>query len=165
MGSGRILLVDDEEKIRNLLKRILLLEGYSVSGADNLKTAESVLKSEQIDVVLLDVQLPDGDGIEFINRIKRNFPLTEVIILTAHGEIAGGIQAIKNGAYNYLVKGEDDERIFPLLAKAFESISVRKMERDSRQKTPVQKPFKQILGETRTIRSAMDLARKVSLTD
>jgi two-component system, NtrC family, response regulator len=165
MALGNILLIDDEDNIRKLLKRVILLEGYSVFDALNLKSANRILNNELIDVVLLDVKLPDGDGIEFINTIKLNFPLIEIIMLTAYGNIADGVQAIKNGAFSYLIKGEDNDRLFPLLAKAIEVISVKKKEVNSQSAITKTHSFKNIIGETDIIKDVIEYAKKVSLTD
>src|SRR5690348_15552549 len=99
---GTILLVDDEEKLRNLLKRIISLEGYTVYEASAIKTAGKILEKESIDVLLCDVKLPDGNGIEFTHQSKSKYPLLEIILLTAYGNIADGVQAMKNGAFDYI---------------------------------------------------------------
>src|SRR5687768_4211450 len=115
---GNILIVDDEEQLRKLLTRIISLEGFKVVQASTLKAAMEVLSSQPIDVVLCDVRLPDGNGVDFVKTIKKNFPSLETILLTAYGNIADGVQAIKNGAFDYITKGDDNDRIIPLLYQA-----------------------------------------------
>ncbi len=77
--KATILIVDDEEKLRSLLKRIISLEGFKVIEADTTKNALKVLEKEAIDVVLCDVKLPDGNGVPFTRTIKDRFPAVEVI--------------------------------------------------------------------------------------
>ena len=121
-----ILIIDDEEKLRGLLGRIVKSEGFDVIEAPDLKSGFKKLEQIDIDVVLCDVKLPDGNGVDFLQKIKTNFPLTEVILLTAYGNISDGVQAMKNGAFDYIVKGDDNDKIIPLLYKAFEKVQLQK---------------------------------------
>ena len=102
----RILIIDDEEKLRSLLARILSLEGYDIAEAANAKAALKKIEQEAFEVIICDVKLPDGDGLELTQKIKLLQPLTEVIILTAFGSISGGVKAIKHGAFDYITKGD-----------------------------------------------------------
>jgi len=117
---GAILIIDDEEKLRSLLKRILALEGFTVLEAGNLKAAEILLDKETIDIVLCDVKLPDGNGIDFVKSVKKNHPCCEIILLTAYGNIADVVQAIKNGAIDNITKGAENDNIMPLVHHAWE---------------------------------------------
>ena len=165
MNRGKILLIDDEEKLRNLLKRIIGLEGYHVFEADSLKAALRILDREPIQVILCDVKLPDGNGVDFIEKVKSRFPLIEIIMLTAYGNIPAGVQSIKNGAFDYLTKGDDNERIIPLLDRAMEKVSLQKRVTELEKQVEKKYTFNNILGETEPIREAIELARKVSPTD
>ena len=105
-----------------LLSRILELEGYEVYRAATCKAGLRQLQVNIPEVVLRDVCLPDGNGIELIDRMKNISPSTETILLTAHGKIK--IEpAIKSGTFDYLVKGDDNNRIIPLIAKEMEKAS------------------------------------------
>ena len=110
-----ILIIDDEEKLRWLLARIVKSEGFEVLVAGDLKSGFKKLENNEIDVILCNVKLPDGNDVDFLEKIKTNFPLVEVILLTAFGKIADGVKAMKNGAFNYIVKGVDNDKIIPLL--------------------------------------------------
>src|SRR4051794_6462871 len=103
--NGKVLLIDDEEKLRSLLGRLLKLEGYAISEVSNLKAAYKAIDAEEPDVILCDVILPDGSGVDFIAKIKQQHPQIEIILLTAYGNIPDGIQAMKNGAFDYITKG------------------------------------------------------------
>lgn len=75
-------------------------------------------------VVLCDVFLPDGNGVDFIKTIKKISPESEIILLTAHGNIPDGVQAIKNGAFDYITKGDDNNKIIPLISRAMEKLEL-----------------------------------------
>src|SRR5690606_14224297 len=108
MPKGHILIIDDEEQLRKLLSRLLTLEGYTLYEAGSIRAAARLLEKEAVHVVLSDVKLPDGNGVEWTATLKARYPETEVIVLTAYGDIADGVQAIKNGAFDYIVKGDDN---------------------------------------------------------
>jgi two-component system, NtrC family, response regulator len=165
MNRGHILLIDDEEKLRNLLKRIIGLEGYTVYEADSLKSGYRILEREPIQVILCDVKLPDGNGVDFIDKVKSRFPLIEMIMLTAYGNIPAGVLSIKNGAFDYLTKGDDNERIIPLIDRAMEKVRLQKRVTELEKQVEKKYTFDKILGETEPIREAIDLARKVAPTD
>jgi len=162
---GNILIVDDEEKLRSLLTRIIKLEGYSVREAADLKSAKKLLDKELFDVILCDVKLPDGNGIDIVQDIKNKYPSTEVILLTAYGNIADGVQAMKNGAFDYITKGDDNEKIIPLLGRAIEKINLKKRVVQLENQFRKNYDFDHILGESNLIHEAVSLARKVAVTD
>lgn len=116
MSTGIVLIIDDEEKLRSLLARIIRLEGITVLEAETIKAGNKLLEKEDIDVVLCDVKLPDGNGVEFVRDLKARHPSVETILLTAYGNIADGVAAMKNGAFDYITKGDDNDKIIPLLA-------------------------------------------------
>lgn len=110
-----VLIIDDEPSIRMLLGRILELEGYEVLKAKDRATALYTLKKNKgVQVVLCDVFLPDGNGVEMVQELQALVPEAKIILLTAHGNIPDGVQAIKNGAFDYIVKGNDNRKIIPL---------------------------------------------------
>src|SRR6185437_8719992 len=123
---GNILIMDDEEQLRKLLARIISLEGFTVEHADSLKSGFNILEQKEIDVVLCDVRLPDGNGVDFVKQSKSRYPLLEVILLTAYGNIPDGVQAIKNGGFDYITKGNDNDRIVPLLYQALDKVKAQR---------------------------------------
>lgn len=162
---GTVLLIDDEEKLRNLLSRIIRLEGFTVHEVSDLKAARKLMDKEPVDVVLCDVKLPDGNGVQFVEEIKPKFPCIEIILLTAYGNIADGVQAMKNGAFDYITKGDDNDKVIPLLNHALEKVQLRKHIAILEQKVGKRYGFESILGNTAAIQDAVALARKVSPTD
>jgi two-component system, NtrC family, response regulator len=165
MAAGNILLIDDEEKLRALLGRIIRLEGFTIFEAASLKGGLKLLEKENIDVVLCDVKLPDGTGIDFIAAIKQKFPLTEIILLTAYGNIPDGVQAMKNGAFDYITKGDDNDKIIPLLNRAMEKVQLQKRVDQLEQQVGKKYGFESILGGSAIIQEAIQLAKKVAPTD
>jgi two-component system, NtrC family, response regulator len=163
--EGNILIIDDEAKLRNLLTRIIALEGFTVKEASDLKTAKKMLDKDSIDVVLCDVKLPDGNGVSFVQYIKNKFPNIEVILLTAYGNIGDGVQAMKNGAFDYITKGDDNEKIIPLLSRAIEQVSLKKRLVQLEGRFRKSYNFDNILGESNGIREAISLAKKVAQTE
>ena len=160
-----ILIIDDEEKLRGLLARIIKSEGFEVFEASDLKSGFKKMESKDIDVVLCDVKLPDGNGVEFLHKMKTSFPLTEVILLTAFGKISDGIQAMKNGAFDYIVKGDDNDKIIPLLYKALEKVQLQKKVKQLEKRISDKYSFDTIIGKSKGLEQVIDLAQKVSKTD
>jgi two-component system NtrC family response regulator len=160
-----ILIIDDEEKLRMLLAKIIALEGFKVVQASDCKSALKKLEQAEIDVVLCDVKLPDGNGVELSKKIKEKYPLVEIILLTAYGNIPDGVQAIKNGAFDYITKGDDNNKIIPLLYRAIEKVELSKKVQNLQKQLGIKHSFESIIGKSKTLQAAIDLAKKVSTTD
>ena len=157
----QILVIDDEDPIRNRLARMIELEGYKVWKASDCQSALKLLKAQPFDVVLCDVFLPDGNGVDFIREIKKHRPEAEVILLTAHGNIPDGVQAIKNGAFDYITKGDDNRKIIPTISRAVDEVEKKK----GKVAPPVSYSFDSIIGSSNGLKQAVALARKVADTD
>lgn len=162
---NKILIIDDEEKIRILLSRIISLEGFEVFQASDLKNAKKRLEGSDIDVVISDVKLPDGSGVDFSKIIKEKYPSLEVILLTAYGNIPDGVQAIKNGAFDYITKGDDNNKIIPLVYKALEKVALNKRVLQLEKQLDNKQSFDNVIGKSRLIQSAINSAKKVAVTD
>jgi two-component system NtrC family response regulator len=161
----RILIIDDEEKLRKLLTRIISLEGFEAIQASDCRTALKKLEQNDIDVVLCDVKLPDGNGVELAKIIKDKFQIPEIILLTAYGNILDGVQAIKNGAFDYITKGDDNNRIIPLLYRAIEKVDLAKRVQQLEKQLGDKHSFDKIIGKSKPIQKAIELAKKVAVTD
>jgi two-component system, NtrC family, response regulator len=162
---NKILIIDDEEKLRTLLSRIISLEGFEVFQSSDLKNGKKRLETTDIDVVISDVKLPDGSGVEFSKTIKEKYPSTEVILLTAYGNIPDGVQAIKNGAFDYITKGDDNNKIIPLVYKAVEKVTLNKRLLQLEKQLDDKQSFENIIGKSKLIESAINSAKKVAVTD
>ena len=163
---GKVLIIDDEKQILNLLSRIIGLEGYDVLQATSFKAGIKQVEQHDPEVILCDVYLPDGSGVALVSEIKRLRPLSEVILLTAHGNIPDGVQAIKNGAFDYITKGDDNNKILPLIAKATEKATAAyRQSKTIASAVGKQYTFDTIIGRSPAIPDAVALARKVAATD
>jgi two-component system NtrC family response regulator len=163
--QATILIIDDEKKLNDLLSRIIGLEGYQVLQAFTAKEGIKLLEREDVLVVLSDVKLPDANGVELVTTIKAKKPYVEVINLTAYGSIGDGVQAIKNGAFNYIVKGDDNDKIIPQLNQATEKARLQQNAFNADKKTSGKFSFAQIIGQSQPIVDAVNLARRVAATD
>ncbi|WP_027388300.1 sigma-54-dependent transcriptional regulator [Chryseobacterium gregarium] len=161
--SGTILIIDDEIKLLKLLGMILSQEDFNVKQASTARSAMIMLEQYEFDVVLSDVRLPDAFGVDLIKSVKAKYPHLEIILMTAFGNITDAVQAMKNGAYDYLVKGDDNEKIIPLVYKALEKVKHNKS--GIIQKSTAQKGFESIIGSSSLIVQAKKLAERVALTD
>jgi two-component system, NtrC family, response regulator len=165
MEKSKILIIDDEEQLRTLVKRIVALEGFTVIEAPNLHDARKLLERGDIDVILCDVKLPDGSGVNFVKEIRPKFPLLEIILLTAYGNIKDGVQAMKNGAFDYIMKGDDNDKLIPLIYKAVEKVQLQKRIEELQQQVDKRYSFDNIIGNSIKIKEAISLAKKVAQTD
>ena len=147
------------------MARLLKLEGYTIVEAGNLKTANKFLETEEPDVVLCDVKLPDGNGVDFIADVKKKHPHLEIILLTAYGNIPDGIQAMKNGAFDYITKGDDNNKVIPLLHKALEKVQLQKRVQQLENLVGKKYSFKNIVGQSKAIQASVALAKKVAPND
>ncbi len=163
MATGKVLIIDDEDRLRQLLSRIISLEGYEVVQASDCASGLKQLARTNPEVVLCDVKLPDGNGVELAARIKKESPATEVILLTAYGNISDGVRAVKNGAFDYITKGDDNDRIIPLLAQACEKASAQRAKPALAAVSTYS--FDNITGRSPAFLRAVELARRVAATD
>ena len=165
IDMSKILIIDDEVQIRTLLTRMMELEGYDVCQAGDCRAALKQLELQNPDVVLCDVFLPDGNGVDLVLAIKKAAPNVEVILLTAHGNIPDGVQAIKNGAFDYITKGDDNNKIIPLISRAVEKARMNVRLEKLEKKVGQTYSFDSILGESKVLKDAVSLAQQVSGTD
>jgi two-component system, NtrC family, response regulator len=161
---GNILLIDDEEGLRKLLSRIISLEGFKVDEAGTLRSGFETLKRKEIDVILCDVKLPDGNGVDFVKEVKVKYPLIEIVLLTAYGNLPDGVQAIKYGAFDYITKGNDNDRILPLLYQALKKVNIQKANA-IKIKERGNYSFNDIIGFSQPIKEAVSLAKKMATSD
>lgn len=161
----KILIIDDEEKLRTLLSKIIRLEGFEVFEASDMKSGLKKLENQDFDVILSDVKLPDGSGVDASKIIKEKYPASEIILLTAYGNIPDGVQAIKNGAFDYITKGDDNNKIIPLLYKANEKVALNKRVLQLEKQLGEKTSFEKIVGKSKAIQNVIELAKKVAITD
>ena len=124
--KARILVVDDEETMRRSLADILRLEGYQVSAVSNGAAAVDALKRDPYDLMLLDLKMPGIDGLEVLRKAIRVAPHTLVIFLTAHGSLESAIEALRQNAFDYLLKPSSPQQI----VKSVEAALARRAENE-----------------------------------
>ncbi len=120
MREFMVLVVDDEQEFREITVKRLEKRGLKAKGAESGEKALELLEHGHIDVVLLDVKMPGIDGIETLRRIRGLKPLVEVVLLTGHASVDSGIEGMKLGAFEYLMKPIDLEPLMEKLADAYE---------------------------------------------
>lgn len=148
-----------------MLARLLQSEGYAVTQVDTARAGLQALRQTPVPLVLCDVKLPDASGVDVTKSIREQHPGTEVILLTAYGTIPDGVQAMKNGAFDYLVKGDDNNKILPLVARALEKARLVAQVDALQRKLSGGVTFANVIGTSEAIRQAVRLAERVAPTD
>lgn len=165
VSGKKILIVEDETSLRELLTKILGLEGFKVFGAATVKDGKEILKNEDIYLVITDVMLPDDNGIEFTKTIKSQYPLMEVIVMTAFGNVKDGVKAMKLGAFDYLTKGDGDDKLPLLAAKGVEKAILNRQLSELEYRLESKSSFAKIIGKSNAVNRLIELAKKVAVTD
>jgi DNA-binding NtrC family response regulator len=133
--NHRVLIIDDERPVLMTLEALLTRHGYHVETASTASQGLKLLKSKPATLVLLDLQLPDADGLETLDQIKTEIPQTQVIILTAHDSLHNAIESIKRGAYHFISKPYAPEELLSLMEKALEKQLLLREAKELREKT------------------------------
>ena len=157
-----ILIVDDEKKICGILSEILKDEGYSVRVANNGKDAQKVIKDDNVDLVLLDLKLPDTNGITLLREFKKAKPGVSIVMISAFGTISKAVEATKLGADDFIEKPLETTRVLTTIKNALERSELRK--ETNRLKTKMIERYK-ILGKSEEIKKVLSLIEKVAPTD
>ncbi|HEX4665896.1 MAG TPA: sigma-54 dependent transcriptional regulator [Chthoniobacterales bacterium] len=147
MDNRRILIIDDERPILMTLEALLGRHGYQADVAANAATGMRLLQSKTPALVLLDLQLPDADGLHMLEQIKAEHPETQVVILTAHDSLNNAIESIKRGAYHFISKPYAPEELLSLVEKALEKQSLLRETLELRETT---QQLKKRLAEAET---------------
>ncbi len=166
MKKGKILVIDDEEQLRKALSRIIEIEGYEVHQAETATKGLKLFEKESdFSLVICDVKLPDINGLEVLKKIKSKNTPTEVILITAYGTIHDGVFAMKQGAFDYITKGDGDEQILVTVEKAVEKSGMRRRILELENKLETRYDFNRIIGKAQIIKNTIMLAQKVAPTD
>ncbi|MBM4123018.1 MAG: sigma-54-dependent Fis family transcriptional regulator, partial [Nitrospira sp.] len=161
-GTGKILIVDDEQEMRALLKDVLEGRGHQVAAAANGREALKCLAEEEYAVVLSDIRMKELPGIELLAEVKRTYPDTNVILMTAFGSMESAIEAMKQGAYDYLTKPVKTDELILVTEKALREASLRREVNSLRREVHKEYSFHQILGKSKPMREVFDLIRRVA---
>ncbi len=134
-GNHRVLIIDDERPVLMTLEALLKRHGYHVDTAPTASQGLKLIRSKSPTLILLDLQLPDADGLETLDRIKTEVPQIQVIILTAHDSLHNAIESIKRGAYHFISKPYAAEELLSLVEKALEKQFLLREAEELREKT------------------------------
>jgi DNA-binding NtrC family response regulator len=157
---SKILVVDDEKSIRNTLRDILGYENYEVSDADSGITALEMLKQSEFDVILLDIKMPQMDGIEALDHILSEYE-TPVIMISGHGTIETAVEAIKKGAFDYIAKPLDLNRLLVTIRNALDKS--RLLSETKFLKKKVSKKY-EMIGESQAMKDIYEMIDRVAPT-
>jgi DNA-binding NtrC family response regulator len=161
---ARLLVVDDELNIRGALAKILEKAGHTVSAAENGDAALSSLHEAPFDLIITDLKMVGTSGLEVLRAAKQYQPEAEVILLTAYGTVESAVDAMKAGAYDYLAKPIDPERLLHVAARALEYKALRGEVRQLREQAAVATAFEHIVGRSLAMRAVYEKVRQVSPT-
>ncbi len=159
---SRVLIVDDEPGIREVLSDILEDEGYTTFTAEDGVSAMQVLRTEPIDVVLLDVWLPNRGGIDVLSDIKETYPETEVIIITGHATIDLAVKAVKRGAFDFLEKPLSMDRVTTIVRNADR---LEQLRRENQSLKASLHPYDAIIGSSGPMRTVLELVEQSAGSD
>ena len=159
---SRILVIDDERSIRNTLKDILEYEKYEVDLAEDGNKAIEKVKSAEYDIVLCDIKMPGMDGIEVLEHLNDSLPDTPVVMISGHGNIDTAVESIKKGAFDYIEKPLDLNRLLITIRNAMDKSNLVNETKILKKK--VSKKYR-IIGESQAIKNVIEMADRVAHTD
>lgn len=160
----RILVADDEANMRWALDKALSKVGYEVITAENGQAALESIQEDRPDLVLLDLKMPKLDGIQVLRQAKIIAPELLVIMMTAHGSTATAVEAMKLGAYDYIMKPFDIDELLMAVEKAFELRALRQQVNYLKQEVTEQHGWEQMIGRSAPMRSVLNLVERVAPT-
>ncbi len=160
--TAKILIIDDDESILDSCTQVLLKAGYSVKGARDGEEGLNLFKSESFYVVLLDLKLPGSDGIEVLGHIKTENPETPVVIMTGYASVESAVEAMKQGAFDYMAKPFSPKELRVTIRKALNN---RKMLMENlylRKELEAKSEFDLVVGKSEAMEALLDVVKKVS---
>lgn len=159
---AKILVIDDERSIRNIVGELLEMEGYTVKTAENGAQGYEMICGEPFDLVISDIKMPEMDGIELLDKLIESHPDTTVVMISGHGSIDTAVECIKKGAFDYIEKPIDMNRILVTVKNALERGSLVKETKTLRRKV---NRVNEIVGQSPAIERVKMLIDKVAQTD
>ena len=163
MALDRILIVDDEDLIRWSLQQKLTNWGYLALEAPDGNTAIELAETESPDLILLDIHLPDKNGLEVLRAVRETNPRVVVIIMTAYGVLEDAVAALRLGAYDFVSKPLNFEELKATIQNALEAVKLRQEVKHFRERDRKRFSFENIIGESDAIQESMRLMKKVAL--
>lgn len=161
----RILILDDEEELRSIISQRLTRRGYEIIEAGTAQEGMDLLQDNLFEAILLDIRLPDGDGLQLLMKMKKRQPDLQVIMLTGHGTLESAIEAMKAGAFDYLTKPCNLSELEITLQKALEQRKLVVENTGLRQAVHRQNSEPKIIAESAKMQSLMEITRKIAQAD
>ncbi len=159
-----LLIVDDELHVRESLSRWFIEDGYEVETADSARSALAVLGRRRFDVVITDIKMPGMDGLDFPKRIREVDSSVSIILITAYASVSTAVEALKSGAYDYLVKPFDPEELSRVVEKACEHVRLKEENLALRERLATAGK-ELVVGESREMKRVIELVESVAPTD
>ena len=162
MTHATILVVDDDERLRHTLSLLLRTAGYEVVAASDVAGAEDVLRGREVDVVISDVRMPGGSGLDLLESVRRLEADTPVILLTAYGSVTSAVQAMQRGAFDYVLKPFDADELKLRVSRAL-ALRRFRAENEFLREAPAGEPgLDELIGVSQKLRQVVELAKQVA---
>jgi len=159
-----VLVVDDERNIRAGLGKALELDGHNVILSENGRDAWKIIEEEEVDLVIADLKMPQLSGEELLRQVVESYPSLPVIILTGHGTIENAVEAMRNGAYDFLTKPVNLDRLSLLVKRALSTRELALQHRALQQELEQKRQFSNVIGKSAEMKRIFDVVRQVSPT-
>jgi len=163
--TGKVLVVDDDRFVRMALTEALKSWGYDVVEADTVASARKAFEDEEPAIVLLDIDLPDGSGLDVLSDIKAQSPETIAVMITGNVDVENTVTALRRGAHDFIGKPVRVEELRVTLRNASETRTLRREVKQVRGESKRKFNFSEIIGESEAMHKAMELARRVASSD
>lgn len=164
MSLDRILIVDDEVLVRDFLAETLKRKKLEIVTAESGEKGLEVLKNQTFDLIITDMKMPGMSGLEFLKKVKEKTPETLVMVVTAYGSIENAVEAMKLGAFNYLIKPFSPDTIEAVIAKAGEHLSLKNENQFLKEEMQTQnvRTAHRVIGESPVMKEILDQVKKVA---
>lgn len=163
-SAASIIVVDDDESMRSILAKVLLDEGYAIRQAGSAAEALRMIQEVPVDVVLSDIRMPGMDGLAFLSELRRSTPETTVVMMTAFGTVDSAVEAMKQGAYDYISKPFKMDEVTVVLARAIEDKRLREELVEVRRQLAGEFEFGNLIGKSPSMQQIFHLIRRVADT-
>ena len=160
--AGRVLVIDDEPVVVDVLRQLLTKQGYEVQVAGDAAAGRQSIEGQDWDVVLLDVMLPDADGMQLLRWIRDRNPNLAVVMITAFATVESAVQAMKSGAFHYVTKPFNNDEVRHLVARAVQTSRLRRENKNLRRALEERFKFETIIGRSRPMQEVYRFIEQVA---
>ncbi|MCK4803968.1 MAG: sigma-54-dependent Fis family transcriptional regulator, partial [Spirochaetes bacterium] len=160
--KDKLLIVDDEKNIREGLQKALTLDGYDVMLASDGREALDRIEEGDIDLVITDLKMPRLSGEELMKDALENYPYLPIIILTGHGTIENAVDAMRNGAYDFITKPLNIDKLSLIVKRALENSSLKRQNRELLNQLKKKYSFENIIGKSAPMKKVFEIVELVA---